>query len=650
MELFRRNIVSIDRDDTRESDETRIAVSISSETPYRRRKYLGFPVVWEVLGHSEDEIDLRFFRQGGALLLEHDKKLQIGTIEDVYLDGSVLRGYLRFSRSNMGQEIENDVRDGIRKYLSVGHSVDDFEIIGEVEGVPVLRVTKWTPVECSIVAAPADLTVGVGKSIEITERDMTRKEKLEKALRELEGEELEKALQEIVAEIDDEERADDEEGGRADDEEEERADEEEEERADEEEEPPAGERAAGITIQKRSVEMDSERMKRLASLAHEYGRSADLPDWIEAERSVESVLEEILDKSSNAHQSVQGAMSDKEQKEISVIRALDGLMSGGNSLLNEMGVDAARSSGVQVVDKDSLYIPLNVPVVPVSVRNLQSGSGPGANLVGIKYLSVVEALRETTLIGTLGIQQIDGQGALLEFPRIAGVEAQFVGEDDEITPTEPGAAKVQLRPKMLVADVGMTMMLGDGLDGTYNSEDIVRRDIFGAIMEGAEGAVASADGTGSSPFGLINNPSIPHIAAIGTTDPISYSQFVEMAKVVAKNKGPKTNLHYVVSPDLYADGLTTSRFGEGTALPIIPDTSVVNGKPVHESNFVSGYQALFGNFTNVLFATWGALQINVNRTRQSNRRRTILEGTLLMDTDVRQPDALVRHLGLRATE
>lgn len=652
-----------------QGEDKRYFVSFSSETPYLKydpRAQLGFRKYWEILGHKEGQFDLRFFEHGGSLLLNHDKNQQVGIIEDVFLEDSKLRGWMRFSKSDKGQEVRQDIEDGIRKYLSVGHTIEDFEILGEANGVPVIKITRWAPKELSIVFAPADLSVGAHKmtTLESEEEEMTRREQLEKILAEKDGQELEDAIKAYVSEIEEESEegakeareAEAEEDADEDTEEEGGADEDTEEERDADEEV-TGEKDAGGEIHQRtalfdttkirSKEMaDNTRAARLANLAHEYNRSADLSGWIESNRSVESVLEEILDSTSNAHSSVQGDMSEKEREEMSLTSAFRGLLQGGNSLLNEMGVDAARESGVQSPDKDSLYVPLHTPIYPIHRRVLQASQGPGENLVGVQYLSIVDALREVTLMGELGIQQIDGKGALVEFPRIDGIEAEFIGEDGEVTPTQQNTSKVQLKPHMLVADVPYTNIFAE-LDGTYSNEDMVRRDSLGAMMEGLEFAVHSADGTGASPFGLNHNPLIPSVAAKTEEGPLTFADFVELARLAAKNKAPKRNQHYVVSPDVYADALTTTRFGAGTALPIISENNTVNGRPIRETNFVEGYRAVFGNFENVLVCTWGALQFNVNRSRQSNRRRVILEATLLMDTDVRQPKALVRHLGLR---
>jgi hypothetical protein len=59
-----------------------------------------------------------------------------------------------------------DVREGIRRNVSVAYQIHDAEIVDTKDGIDTYRVTDWEPLEISIVAVPADASVSVGRSIE----------------------------------------------------------------------------------------------------------------------------------------------------------------------------------------------------------------------------------------------------------------------------------------------------------------------------------------------------------------------------------------------------------------------------------------------------------------------------------------------------
>ncbi len=111
------------------------------------------------------------------------------------------RAVVRFGRSELAEEIFQDVQDGIRSLVSVGYMINEMEAdeknqeTGEVttrklsfadfqsemrslhgddcferatkamDAEPVFRVTGWTPFEISVVSIPADPTVGIGRSV-----------------------------------------------------------------------------------------------------------------------------------------------------------------------------------------------------------------------------------------------------------------------------------------------------------------------------------------------------------------------------------------------------------------------------------------------------------------------------------------------------
>lgn len=180
-----------------------VEMAISSEAPYER--WFGI----EILRHSPEALDLTRLADGRhPLLLNHDTEKQIGVVSKAWLDAEtkVMRGAVKFSRSGLGQEIAQDVADGIRSLVSVGYMIDQIEEVEPVPGKsgeyttkrvlsgddferemrqehgehflrtgvaaarakgeepPVFVVTRWQPFEASVVPIPADASVGIGRS------------------------------------------------------------------------------------------------------------------------------------------------------------------------------------------------------------------------------------------------------------------------------------------------------------------------------------------------------------------------------------------------------------------------------------------------------------------------------------------------------
>lgn len=136
-----------------------VQLAFASENPVER--WYGF----EILGCKPNEIRLTRLMSGGPLLLNHDPEDQVGVVESVTIgDDGMCRATVRFSRSEDGETVLNDIADGIRRNVSVGYLVHEAVMVSEKEGTCTYRITDWEPYEVSVVSMPADISVGIGRS------------------------------------------------------------------------------------------------------------------------------------------------------------------------------------------------------------------------------------------------------------------------------------------------------------------------------------------------------------------------------------------------------------------------------------------------------------------------------------------------------
>lgn len=149
-----------------EGDRT-IELSFSSEESYERYDWIKGEKYMEVLDHSPENCDLSRLNNAHPLLLNHDTNNQIGVVEKAFIGPDRKgRAIVRFSKSQLGEEIWNDVKDGIRRLVSVGYRrVKEVARTVEKGSLDVVRFA-WLPFEISIVPVPADASVGVGRSAE----------------------------------------------------------------------------------------------------------------------------------------------------------------------------------------------------------------------------------------------------------------------------------------------------------------------------------------------------------------------------------------------------------------------------------------------------------------------------------------------------
>jgi HK97 family phage major capsid protein len=153
------------------ADTRTVSASLSSEQPVPR--YDGE----EVLSHQPGAVDLS--RAPLPLLCSHNQgALPVGVVEGLTLAEGKLRGTIRLSANQ--DSLWRDICDGILRNLSIGYHIAERQ-----KTKRGYLATKWMPYECSLVAAPADNTVGIGRSFtlhrEVTHMDRNDVLKAKKA-------------------------------------------------------------------------------------------------------------------------------------------------------------------------------------------------------------------------------------------------------------------------------------------------------------------------------------------------------------------------------------------------------------------------------------------------------------------------------------
>jgi HK97 family phage major capsid protein/HK97 family phage prohead protease len=150
--LFR--TMQISTESARAATSRQVEASLSSEAPVDRGGYL------EILDHGADAVDLGRAKDGLPLLAHHDTSDVIGIVENIRVVAGKLRGMLRFGKSRRALEVWEDVKDGILRNVSIGYAVKKS---ATPEGNTV-RVLSWELLEASLVAIPADPSVGVNRT------------------------------------------------------------------------------------------------------------------------------------------------------------------------------------------------------------------------------------------------------------------------------------------------------------------------------------------------------------------------------------------------------------------------------------------------------------------------------------------------------
>jgi hypothetical protein len=149
-------------------DNRTVELAFASDMPCEHFSMTAWDFIDIKLSMDKSAMRTDRLENGAALLCDHDPCDQIGVVESFEVDSKdgKARAMVRFSRSERGEEIYQDVLDGIRRNVSVGFVIHKLVLEEENDDDNDLyRADDWEPFELSIVSIPADISVGVGRSL-----------------------------------------------------------------------------------------------------------------------------------------------------------------------------------------------------------------------------------------------------------------------------------------------------------------------------------------------------------------------------------------------------------------------------------------------------------------------------------------------------
>ncbi len=590
-----------------------VELAFSSEEPYRR--LYGD----EILDHGEGAVDLTRLNGGAPLLLSHgsdNARDQIGVVERAWIDADRKgRAQVRFSKSALGEEIFQDVKDNIRRLVSVGYSVEEYRLEGETDGVESYRMTRWTPFELSIVPVPADATVGIGRSHEATQPPAGPSGQTKETAM---ADNTEQSVTETAA--------------------------------------PDTTRAASPVIEAGPdhIALERERMKEIRAIARQFGQEGMGDTAIDNGMTVDGFRAQVLDKLKDSGalrtaESPEIGMSKRDVEQYSFCRALLAAAEPHHAEKYapfEMECSRAAQDKREDVRDKSREAAITIPA-DVLARGIQLEAGAaamamghlrgkrdlvvgtdtaGGNLVATELLgsSFIELLRDAMVLDRLGATFLTGLSGNLAIPSQTGAATGYwVTEGNSPTESQQTVGQVPLTPKTVGAftDYSRRMLLQSSLD----IEAFVRADLAAIVALAIQNGALNGSGASGEPTGLLNATGIG--AVVGGTNGAAptYDHMVDLESAVAIANADVGNLAYLTNSKVRGTLRKTQEFastngkavwtsgrerGVGDVLGY--DAFVTNAVP---SDLTKGTSVnvcsavMFGNWADMLIGMWGGLDI-----------------------------------------
>lgn len=510
-QLFRS--MQFDRASAKPEDRT-VELAFSSEAPVER--WFGI----EVLDHNPTSCDLSRLNNGGALLDNHDSDEQIGVIVQgtARIDPDRIgRAMVKFSRSQEGEEKFQDVQDGIITNCSVGYQIKQMvettttDESGDED--TVCRVMSWIPLEISLVAIPADPTVGVGRSAgaEEIETVFERKEKLAPVVI---PPQPEITRIKIMPEIN-----------------------------------PETARAEGAQAeQKRTADLMT-----LADTYSKYGARELVGDFVRGGKSVQEFQNAVMDKMATRHSDAHDlaiGMTEGETKEYSLVRAITASI---NKDWKNAGLERAASDAVAKrtgMSPEGFFVPVEAFSKMSGKRAFDAGTaGNAGNIIQTSVMGgeFVDVLRNALVLNKMGIRVLGGLTSNIAIPRKSVASTiSNVTEAAQFVATNPNTTQITLSPHRVGASVPYTKQAL--LQSSLDVEAMLRDDLAAGIAVMIDNLGINGSGSAPAPRGLVNQSGVG--AVVGGTNgaQIAWAHLVGLESACANvNAEPDALAGYIVN-------------------------------------------------------------------------------------------------------
>ena len=585
-----------------------VELAFASEAPYRR--WFGV----EVLDCQPGSVRLERLNNGGALLDNHCSDEQIGVVEKAWVDADrVCRASVRFSTSPEGEAMFQDVLDGIRRHVSVGYIihkyVEETTVADDGSENTICRVTDFEPYEVSLVAVPADPTVGVGRSAGAEEHDTI----------------VIRQAQEIAP-------------------------------------PPAAPNPSPKEIR---IMEDNTQQARNEGREAELKRSADLSaiadlyaqfgardmvgDFIRNGKSVDqfqaAVMEKITAKYSRADE-LQIGMTNKEVQNYSLGRAIRAALLGDWS---DAGFERAAS---EAVAKRTGFSPEGF-FIPVEAYNRGFTAGTAAEAGNMIQSSVlgnefVDVLRNAMVLSKLGIRVLGGLTSNILIPRkTAGSTIASYSEIGAITASNPSTTQISISPKRVGGQVLYSKQAL--IQANPDVEMMLRDDMLTGVAVQIENLTINGTAASNQPRGLVNQSGIGSVVGGTNGAQIAWSHMVDLESAAANaNSEPDARAGYLVNTKTRGWCKKTTRatyldfIWENGDTPLngyraaVSNNVVSNGTKGTSSGVCSN--VFFGSdWSDLVLAMFGGLDVVVDPCSQAGTGQVVLTANQFIDVACRQP-------------
>ncbi|MEH3983719.1 phage major capsid protein [Enterobacter ludwigii] len=586
-----------------------IEIAFASETPVKRDFGEGIGVLNEILKCTPDSVNLTRMLNGAPLLIEHDFTRHVGIVLDARVDSdNVCRATVKLSSIQEAETIFTMIQEGIRTKISVGYNIESYHIEGEN-----LIVDLWSPYEVSSVSVPADDYVGVSRSLNTNEIQLSEGEQMD-----IENQQEELRTDDVVEQIEEEVKESNESDEHV----------EVQESSEAVEETKTGEvqdstEIVEVEAQERAAlnkgESDEIRIRELTAIAELF--KVDGSEAIKSGVTVEQFKQEVQTRSLNKETNLINKDVNNMNKNVigELIRSI-----------NDDNFDSVKAE----LEKGQRGFKMDFS------RALATDTQTAAGTVKTVYAdSYLTALLAQSILGSLNPTIYSGLAyrGVLSIPRLTGLTPaapgnfKFYEEGDAVEDTIANFDSIKLSPKMFAGAVPVTkqLMLSSDTAATFVQDALIRYAANGLESKIFDSLQSTIPVVTTAAIGKMTEADVQKaIEALGTAN-------VDVRSCVA-----------VMHPSTLAKLRQTAVLNNTSAVTMVEghrfDMWLNDEVRVVESTFVDVDSVIIGDFRNLIIANWSEGQeIDVDTTTHRAAQITVFRSFQYLATAIAHEEGFV---------
>ena len=582
-----------------QTENNTITFSCASSMPYLRTDD-DFSY-YEVLEISENAIDFqRLVDCKSPLLFEHNTEKQIGVVLHAWIQNQKLYVTVKFSENDFAQEILKDIKDGIRRNVSIGYIINETQLQKQANDFPIIHVVNWKPYEVSVVSVPADANVGINRSLkgnnkmEISQEDFELLEKFKKFMAAEETVQEETPVEEIVQE----------------------------------------EVIPEQTIQEeQAINEDEEQIKAMGELA---GEEQLAEQFIKAKRSLEDFKKELQHRSVNNINKVQNKEHrSMENKYFSISKAI-------RNACSQYKGDISKDYQTEVINENKRNFGIQDADIVITRSQLRAlaANGQGKDLINTNYLpqEYTPIDRPQTTLEKTGFHNLPVNGGPVSFAvQVSGTVAAMTDIDGVLSGADADWKLKTLTPKKggAVVEIPYSLLL----QANPEIDAMIETDITNALYELRDIQALVGDGTGNNLTGITATSGVNTISLSGD---YTYKNVCEAIKKIRDNNIYTEDLAWVMNSNDYLEFETTLKDSTTGYGGFILEDGKIKGYPVYINNALPDGGFIVGAFGELVVADFDGITIKVDDITGIKKQSVNVVCFAAFDSVVRKPGAFTK--------